>query len=288
MNPATWRRIETIPSWRRAHRLFRRLPEPVRAPLRIAASPVWSGVVRLVLGRSGGRVVSGPFTGNTLDLSPVSQRHLLSYLLGTTELEIRPVVEKIVKRGYRTILNIGAADGYYAVGFASRSPGTRIVAFEAKEELHPALARIGQLNGVADRITIRGLCDETVLRGALQDSSDTLVLMDIEGAEKALLDPAKVSELARVDVLVETHDVFAPGCTEALIARFSPTHDIERHRQRPRVLADFPTSFLPSLPRLAPRIAVALLDERRFGTQEWLHMTLRRPTAAASARSATT
>jgi len=286
MNPAIWRRIETVPSWRRMHRLYRRLPQGVRTPIRIAANPVWSGAVRLVLGRSRGRVVSGPFAGIVLDLSPVSQRHLLSYLLGTTELEIRLAVERIVARGYGTILNIGAADGYYAIGFAVRSPGTRIVAYEAKQDLHPALARIARLNGVAERIDIRGLCDRDELRRALRRDPDALVLMDIEGAEMAVLDPRAVPELAAADVLVETHDVFAPGCTEALIARFSPTHHIERYRQRPRVLADYPRDFLPRLSRFAPRLAVALLDERRVGTQEWLHMTVRRPAGQRSGAAA--
>lgn len=283
MRPATWRLIETTPLLQRIYRAYSHLPAPLRSPLRVFASPLWSGAANLVLLRANERVVSGPFQGLALELAPVSRRHLLSYVLGTTELELRAVMERIVTRNYATILNIGAADGYYAVGLARRSPRSRIVAFEAKADLHPALQRVARRNGVAERIAVHGLCSAEALREQLETASGpVLALVDIEGAERELLAPAQVPELRGVDLLVETHDVYAPGCTEALVARFSPTHTIERYRARPRVLADFPDGFLPLLPRLLPKLAVDLMDERRAGTQEWLYMTARTPDAAGT------
>jgi hypothetical protein len=35
-------------------------------------------------------------------------------------------------------------------------------------------------------------------------------------------------------------------------------------------VADFPENFLPLLPKLFPRLAVDLMDERRMGIQQWL------------------
>ncbi len=41
-------------------------------------------------------VLSGPFAGTKLYLSPLSGRHLLGYLLGTQEIELHGAVEEIV------------------------------------------------------------------------------------------------------------------------------------------------------------------------------------------------
>lgn len=274
MRPASWKTVETVPLLHSLYRYYRRLPDSVRSPIRVFATPLWSSVVKLVLLQSQERVVSGPFRGLALNLAPVSRRHLLSYVLGTTELELQPVLERIIARRYRSILNVGAADGYYAVGLASRSPTTQVTAYEAKEELHPALARIARLNGVEEQIAVHGICDAQLLSGKLGRES-TLILMDIEGAERAILDPATLPGLRWTDILVETHDVYAPGCTDILIKRFSATHDIERFTARPRVLSDFPPNFLSFIPKFFPNLALDLMDERRAGTQEWLFMIAR-------------
>jgi hypothetical protein len=134
-----------------------------------------------------------------------------------------------------------------------------------------------ELNGFASRFELKGFCRPEDLGDAL-DRRDrpVLVLCDIEGGELDVLDPAKVEHLSDVDMLVETHDAFVHDCTTTLIARFTPTHEIEQIVARQRSLADFPSSLIPELARLAPRIAVELMNERRTGTQKWLYLTARR------------
>jgi hypothetical protein len=204
-------------------------------------------------------------------LSDVSRRLLPSYVLGSTELELRSLIERLIARKYGTILNIGAADGYYAVGLARRSPLTNIVAFEAISELHPIIEATALLNGVADRIRIAGHCDSGRLRSELiQARPPVLIFVDVEGFETQLLDLGSVPELRSTDIFVETHDAFVPNCTETVISRFQKTHGIERFIARPRDITDFPPDFLPLLPKLFPRLAIDLMDERRMGIQQWL------------------
>jgi hypothetical protein len=102
----------------------------------------------------------------------------------------------------------------------------------------------------------------------------TLVLADIEGGEKELLDPALVDRMKSVDILVETHDGLLPGSTQAMMERLSATHDIERTASRPRTLADHPSAPLPTLAKLMSRIAIEPMSERRGIGQEWLFMTV--------------
>jgi hypothetical protein len=274
MRHSTWLRLEASSFWYGFYRNYRRLPDGIRAPIRVLLTPQWHLAATLVRMASGGRIVAGPFQGMRMELSGLSSRHLLCYLLGSAEIELRDVIDRVIDRGYRTILNIGAADGYYAVGLAVRSPATEVEAFEALPAFHPIVERSARANGVQDRIALRGACDANALRYHLQtDVRPSLVLMDIEGGEAELLDPLAVPQLRHVDILVETHDAFVPHVTETLIDRFQSTHHIERYTARPRLLNDFPSDFLPTLKRWFPRLVVELMDERRTGLQHWLFLT---------------
>jgi hypothetical protein len=77
--------------------------------------------------------------------------------------------------------------------------------------------------------------------------------MDVEGAERELLDPSAIPALSRALILVEAHDAYNPGVSDALRERFRTTHKITRVDPRPRKIADFPFSW---------GRAVALLDSR--------------------------
>ena len=274
MRHSTWLRLEASPFWYSVYRNYRRLPDGIRAPIRVLFTPQWHLAAALVRAASRRRIVAGPFQGMRMELSGLSSRHLLCYLLGSAEIELRDVIGRIIDRRYRTILNIGAADGYYAVGLAVGSPGTHIEAFEALPAFHAIVERSARANGVQDRIALRGACDANALRHHLQTAAGpSLVLMDIEGGEAELLDPLAIPQLRHVDILVETHDAFVPHVTETLIDRFQPTHHIERYTARPRLLNDFPADFLPTLKRWLPRLIVELMDERRTGLQQWLFLT---------------
>jgi hypothetical protein len=272
MRHATWLKIESSPLWYAAYRRYRLLPDGIRRPLRALLMPRWQIAAFLVRHAARHRIVAGPFRGMRIKLSPLSSRHLLGYILGSQELELREAIDDIVGRPYGTILNIGAADGYYAVGLAMRSPQAHVEAFEALPELHPLIVRTAAANDV--RVSIDGACTPELLRARLAATAGTpLIFMDIEGGEVELLDPRAIPELARADILVETHDSFVAGATETLIERFRDTHDIACYAARPRVLSDFPPGFLPPLRRWLPGLAVELMNERRTGQQRWLMLT---------------
>src|SRR6516164_11669035 len=63
------------------------------------------------------RILTGPFSGmaylNTSDFGPIAPKWLGSY-----EMEIQDLVGELCGSGYPTIVNVGSAEGYYAVGFA--------------------------------------------------------------------------------------------------------------------------------------------------------------------------
>ena len=144
-------------------------------------------------------------------------------LLGCYEASLHPVIAAIRQRAPSRIVDIGCAEGYYAVGLALALPGARIVARDTDPRAQAACAALAATNGVADRVAIGG----KVGPADLQDLCDpqTVVICDIEGAEDDLLDPARAPALSQVAILVETH---GPAILDRLTARFAPTHAVTR------------------------------------------------------------
>ena len=81
-------------------------------------------------------VSGGPFAGLTYpDREPIS---LVPKLLGIYERELHGAVEAAVLGQPEVIVNVGAADGYYAVGLARRCPSATVHAFEADPDRYTA------------------------------------------------------------------------------------------------------------------------------------------------------
>lgn len=267
-------KTSSSPAWStagRVYRAYRSLPPFARVPFRALAKPRLTAVELIARLTGGRRVAGGPFAGLELLRSPKTPPGFLGYLAGTYECELAHLIERLAARGYRTVVNVGAADGYYAVGLARRLPTARIVAFEGDTTLHRHLRRMAARNGVGDRIDLHGWCDREDLAQAIDAAaSPTLLVVDVEGGEVGLLDPEHLPTLRRTDILVEVHENFSPGCMRLLLDRFSQTHHIEQVRGRTRTLEDLPPKAFQLVRRLSPATLAELLDEKRGVSQDWL------------------
>jgi hypothetical protein len=193
-------------------------------------------------------------------------------LLGCYEQPLQPVIEEAIAAGYATVLNIGCAEGYYATGLARRMPGSMVHAFDLNPKAREACAALAAKNGVAERVTIGGLFSPADFAGFADRK--TLVFCDIEGAEYELLDPGAAPALAGMDIIVEAHDCFRPGLSQALENRFASTHVVTRILDDgQRSLAEPPDWFC-ALSHLDQLLAVW---EWRTGPTPWLVMKTGRP-----------
>ena len=119
-----------------------------------------------VLAVSQGRVIGGPFAGmEYVDEAHSSQ--LGPKLLGSYELEIAPVIEGVLNSDITSVVDVGAAEGYYAVGLLRRNPACQVLAFEGSATAATAMRSLAMLNQVVDRLTIHGYCDHDELRRVL-------------------------------------------------------------------------------------------------------------------------
>ena len=220
--------------------------------------------------QTGRRVRSGPFEGMSyLDVSQGSC--YIPKLLGIYERELHAVVEDLIASQPETVIDLGAAEGCYAVGLARRLPEARVVAFEMEERGRTAMAAMAAMNGVTDRVEVRGKCEADDLSDVLAESKSPSLICDVEGYEDVLLDPAAVPSLAAARILVELHDFISPGLYEKITERFLPTHVVERIWQADRNISEFPWRTLGT--RLIPHeYLVWAVNEWRPVRMSWLSM----------------
>jgi hypothetical protein len=172
-----------------------------------------------------GRVASGPFRGMRMDCDALPAWAVVPKLLGTYEQELHAALERAIECGPSSILNVGCAEGFYAVGMATRLSKATIYASDADPKAIRATMRNAELNGVANRVVPIGIIHPGEFDRYLTPSH-SLLIMDCEGAEFSLLNPKKDPVLSSVDMIVEIHP--QAGSSERLWRQFEKTHQCER------------------------------------------------------------
>jgi hypothetical protein len=190
-------------------------------------------------------VSGGPFAGLSYpDATPIS---LIPKLLGIYERQLHGVLEAAIRAEPDVIVNVGAADGYYAVGLARRCPSAIVHAFESDPGQRALLGRVAATNGVDFRIGGTA---------TVEDVAGALVVIDCDGCEGALIQP---DLLGSATIIVELHDFIERGIGDTITARFAATHEVEI----------VPTA--PEPPERAGPVALAL-SEYRPEPQTWAVM----------------
>jgi len=217
------------------------------------------------------KVLAGPFAGMRY-LGYSSGSTLMPKILGTYEQELYPLLSRLEPRLKRTVVVVGAAEGYYVVGLLRLNPQLKVVAFELSAEARAALAALARVNGVESRVDLREACEPDALKQVLADSPADLLLMDVEGYENVLLDPVAVPSLKSCPILVELHDFEGYSMAERLKERFSGTHLMEHIPCQPRTPDDIKPDFYRLMAKYLPQTRHALLWERGEDAG-WLYLT---------------
>lgn len=236
-----------------------------------------------VLATCNSTVLSGPFAGmKYLDESVGSE--FVPKLLGTYERELHEIVERLISSRPTTLFNVGAAEGYYGIGFAFRLPHTRIVMWESTARGRELINELARKNGVPDaHVKVAGVCTPSGLRRELAAyrEQSPLVVVDIEGGEGLLLDPEILPELETCTLLVEVHDFALEGVGDLLTDRFAQSHSIESIAAQDRSVADWPEVVTRLLRSNYRKTAVALMSEGRPKSMSWLYMRPKKARASA-------
>ncbi len=215
--------------------------------------------------RYGLRVRHGPFMG--MSYAEGMERtagDLVSKLTGTYERELHRVVAEWIAADLEHVIDVGSAEGYYAIGFALTIPTATVHAFDIDPTARKRCAAMAELNGVAGRVRLAGACDPRSLNAFPRHG--VALFSDCEGAERTLLDPELAPRLQGWPILVELHDFVDSTITATICKRFASTHEIEI------VQAEVRGQDVPDeLSFATARQRAVLLSERPKG-MSWAHM----------------
>ena len=203
----------------------------------------------VVRSRTGGRIPKGPFAGMRYINNAFGSAYVPK-LLGIYERELNDCIEHACALSFPLIIDIGAAEGYYAIGMALRNPGARVIAFEMEQKGRAALKEMAQLNDVTLRVDIHDKCNPDDLARALAGADRALILCDAESDEETLLNTKAIPALVRAHLLVEMHEFISHGISERVAERFAITHKVRRIWQESRHRNEMPyrtfgTTLLP-------------------------------------------
>jgi hypothetical protein len=229
--------------------------------------PIVSSALEL---QARGRIMNGPFKGLRAPSTGISPGYY-TQLAGVYERSLIPTVEAVIERQPQVMINAGAHWGYYALGLAMRCERSWVVAYEMDRSRADVFRKYRRLNDLEKRVQLYGVCTLDSLERDLAESEDSFVIMDVEGAEDVLLDPARAPGLGRAEIIVELHEHLVPGVTERLRARFNESHEQvllqgEADSIDPRMIG-----WLPQC-QLFRGVLDRMMEDGREPMMSWLHL----------------
>lgn len=107
-------------------------------------------------------VKNGPFRGMKFPKGELLKSSAFSpKLIGSYESELHSVIVRMLKISYTKVVNIGSAEGYYAVGLALKIPSAKVYAYDIDLEATKLLEENAAANSVRV-ITNQKACIEEI------------------------------------------------------------------------------------------------------------------------------
>lgn len=216
-------------------------------------------------------VLHGPFKGMVYPGLRSKSSALYPKLLGTYEQELSATIESYIGKNYEQLLDIGCAEGYYAVGMAMRMPHLRVFAYDIDAEARTLTQAMAKLNRVEDRVKVENSCTSDTLK-QFDFTKKTLIISDSEGYEKYLFTSDCIENLKSVDLLIETHDFIDMTISSNLEKLFAATHNLQIIQSTGDVIKA-KSYKVQELEGVDIKMRYRMLEEGRRFVDEWLLLT---------------
>ena len=162
-------------------------------------------------------------TGNMVQHGPLQGFHLghhatwriadnCAKLLGLYEQEVCALVAALGKNR-STLIDLGAADGFYGVGMVAANHYRISHCFECAPESLNNIRQIAAQSGVQDRVILHGAAGDDFVDTVRQhhvDLRDAVVLSDVESSEFDIFTDACLASLTQTHIIIEIHDFQVP------------------------------------------------------------------------------
>jgi precorrin-6B methylase 2 len=128
-----------------------------------------------------------------------------SKILGVYEEEVTQKLHDILSATKAPFVDLGAADGYYAIGVAFSGMADVVYAYEISKKGRASLQANAAANGCAQKVVIAGEADYDSLKALIDKFGKAVILIDIEGGEYDLLSDRMLDLLKTCHMIVELH-----------------------------------------------------------------------------------
>ena len=167
-----------------------------------------------------------------------------SMLLGLYETEVLSALKEVSAKR-KTLIDLGAADGYFAVGCLYSKMFEKVYAFELFEKSQKNMRYNSELNKVSDQLQIFGKAVNELPLQLLNngvDFSQSVIICDIEGGEFELFSDEVLGAFKNAVIIIEIHDWHEDGVNrfQSLQDRASKYFNITKLTTRSRDLSIFP------------------------------------------------
>ena len=164
-------------------------------------------VYKAIKSNYGDSIAFGPFKGMVYVQNSWGRYDLPSKVLGVYEYEVMKKLEKLFCDNINSdFIDIGAADGYYAVGFAYSGLARSVNAFEISSKRRKNLYFNAKNNNCNEKVNIHGKASLESLKKVLKKhDNNTIILIDIEGMEYDLLSEEMLRLIKNCHIIVELH-----------------------------------------------------------------------------------
>lgn len=215
------------------------------------------------------KVMNGPFKGLRYTGNETVCSAIFPKLIGSYEKEIQDEILSFIQKKPPVIIDIGCAEGYYAVGLAKLLPETKVVAADSSPIARSLCLKLAEHNG-CNNVSVTGtVTAETLPNYPLKDA---LIICDCEGFEKQLFTSRNIDHFKNTCLIIETHDLVDLSISSYLEDLFKNTHHI-------RTIASIDDIqkvkyyCYPQLEGLDPDERKVVLAESRPTIMEWLILT---------------
>ena len=213
-------------------------------------------------------VQQGPFKGMVMNEDQFwGQGDSSSKILGLYEKEIQDLIVSIQKdKKYSTFVDIGGADGFFAIGSLVNNLFKKCEVFEISKKGRISIQKNSKQNNVYDSIRIHDKASKASLT-KIDNINNSLILCDIEGGEYELFDEKLIKKIYPSDIIIEIHK----NKENSLVnfeKRFTKIYSITKITQEPRSLKNF-----KELENINDNNRALITSEGRSYVQEWWHLS---------------
>jgi len=174
-------------------------------------------------------------------------------------------------QGAQRFIDIGAADGYFAVGMAYSKIYSEVYAFEISSKGQEKIISNASRNLCSEAVHVFGEASITSLEKLINNETKSTVLIDIEGAEYNLLSNEMLSLLSGNYVICELHPWLIENGEELqneLLNRVSQIFNFELISRE-----SYSPNLFPEFDDLSDEERLVAVGEGRAKNMKWLVLT---------------